>query len=178
MALSTSEFVADSLSASSVGGTSGVGPTLASASKSGSGARLVEAWPAGSPDTVRRALFLPGNHGHCYILKDNNYMQGEMLNQDRRHACNIDQARFGKEKSTCINAWKEMRTYGDAMGQTIRDLFSQVNNTKDRDFFLFLPLPCKNKVSQRGKTWRLIRDILSLKDTGWGPPSILVGLLD
>ena len=112
-----------------------------------------------------------------HVLKDNNYMQGETLNQDRRHACNIDQARFGKEKSTCINAWKEMRTYRDAMGQTIRDLFSQVNNVKDRDLFLFLPLPCKNKVSQRGKTWRLIRDILSLKDTGWGPPSILVGLL-
>ena len=61
MALSTLEFIVDNLSASSVGGTSGVGPMLASASKSGSGAWLVEAWPAGSPDMVRRAFFLLGN---------------------------------------------------------------------------------------------------------------------
>ena len=69
MALSTSEFVADILSASFVGGPSGVVPTLASPLEAGSSVRQVEAWPAGSPDTVQRVLFLPGHNGNCYILK-------------------------------------------------------------------------------------------------------------
>ena len=69
MALSTSEFVAESLSASSVEGQFGVVPTLASTREAGSGIRLVEAWPAGSPDIVRRLIFLPGHDGRCYISK-------------------------------------------------------------------------------------------------------------
>ena len=68
MELSTSEFVADILSASSVGGPSGVVPVLISALESGLGVRLVEAWPAGSLDIVQRALFLSEDSGHCYIL--------------------------------------------------------------------------------------------------------------
>ena len=68
MALSTLEFVAENLSTSSVGGSSGVVPALTFALESGLGVRLVEAWPAGSPDIVQRALFLPEDDGHCYIL--------------------------------------------------------------------------------------------------------------
>ena len=56
---STSEFLAESISASSVGGLCGIGPTSASSLEVGSGARLVEAWLAGSPDIVRILLFLP-----------------------------------------------------------------------------------------------------------------------
>ena len=69
MALSTSEFVAESLSASSVGGQFGVVPTLASTHEAGSGIWLVEAWPEGSPDIARRLLFLPEHDGRCYISK-------------------------------------------------------------------------------------------------------------
>ena len=58
MALSTSEFVADSLSASSVGGASGARLVLASASLPDVGAWLVEARLATSPDIVRRGLFV------------------------------------------------------------------------------------------------------------------------
>ena len=68
MALSTLDLVADNLSVSSAGGASGVVPALTSALESGLGVWLVEAWPAGSPDIVRRALFLPKDNGHCYIL--------------------------------------------------------------------------------------------------------------
>ena len=58
MALSTSDLVADNLSASSIGGASGSRLALASLSGPGVGAWLAEAWLATSPDTVRRALFL------------------------------------------------------------------------------------------------------------------------
>ena len=58
MALSTSDLVADNLSASSVGGASGSRLALASPSGPGVGAWLAEAWLAPSPDSVRRALFL------------------------------------------------------------------------------------------------------------------------
>ena len=58
MALSTSDLVADNLSASSVGGASGSRLALASLSGPGVGAWLAEAWLATSPDSVRRALFL------------------------------------------------------------------------------------------------------------------------
>ena len=58
MALSTSELVADSLSASSVGGASGARLVFASASGLGFGAWLVEARLATSPDIVRRGLFV------------------------------------------------------------------------------------------------------------------------
>ena len=74
MVLSTLEFVADNLSGSSIGGSSGVVPALTSALESGLGVRLVEAWPVGSLDTVWRALFLLGSHGHRYILNDDNYV--------------------------------------------------------------------------------------------------------
>ena len=46
MELSTSEFVAESIYASSVGGLCGIGPTSASSLEVGPGARLVEAWLA------------------------------------------------------------------------------------------------------------------------------------
>ena len=58
MALSTSEFVADSLSASFVGGASGACLVPASASWPDVGAWLVEARLATSPDEVRRGLFV------------------------------------------------------------------------------------------------------------------------
>ena len=58
MALSTSDLVADSLLASSVGGASGSRLALASPSGPGVGAWLAEAWLATSPGTVQRALFL------------------------------------------------------------------------------------------------------------------------
>ena len=58
MALSTSDLVADSLSASSVGGASGSRLALASPSGLGVGAWLAEAWLVTSPGIVRRALFL------------------------------------------------------------------------------------------------------------------------
>ena len=57
MALSTSELVADNLSASSVGGASDARLVFASASGPGLGAWLVEARLATSSDIVRRALF-------------------------------------------------------------------------------------------------------------------------
>ena len=66
MALSTLEFVAKSMSASSVGELCGIGPTSASALEAGSGIRLVEARLVGSPDLVRLLLFLPGHKGRCY----------------------------------------------------------------------------------------------------------------
>ena len=58
MALSTSELVADSLSASSVGGASGARLVFASASGPGVGTWLVEARLATSPDVVRQGLFV------------------------------------------------------------------------------------------------------------------------
>ena len=58
MALSTSEFVADSLSATSVEGVSGARLVLASASWPAVGAWLVEARLATSSDVVRRGLFV------------------------------------------------------------------------------------------------------------------------
>ena len=58
MALSTSELVADSLSASSVGGASGARLVFASASGPGVGTWLVEARLATSPNVVRRGLFI------------------------------------------------------------------------------------------------------------------------
>src|SRR4051812_10145973 len=58
MALSTSELVADSLSASSDGGASGACLVLPSASGPGLGVWLVEAQLATSPDIVRRGLFV------------------------------------------------------------------------------------------------------------------------
>ena len=58
MALSTSEFVADNLSASSVEGASGAHLVLTSASWPDVGAWLVEARLATSPDVVRRGLFV------------------------------------------------------------------------------------------------------------------------
>src|SRR3954470_21841037 len=58
MALSTSELVADSLSASSVGGASGARLMFASASGPGFEAWLVEARLAASPGIVRRGLFV------------------------------------------------------------------------------------------------------------------------
>ena len=57
MALSTSDLVADNLSASSVGGPSGVRLVFTSPSGPGVGAWLAEARLAISLDTVRRALF-------------------------------------------------------------------------------------------------------------------------
>ena len=57
MALSTSELVADNLSASSVGGASGARLVFASASGPDLGAWPVEARLATSLDIVRRALF-------------------------------------------------------------------------------------------------------------------------
>ena len=57
MALSTSELVANSLSASSVEEASGARLVFASASGPGLGAWPVEARLATSPDIVRRALF-------------------------------------------------------------------------------------------------------------------------
>ena len=58
MALSTSELVADSPSASSIGGASGARLVFASACGPGFGAWLVEARLAASPDIVRRGLFV------------------------------------------------------------------------------------------------------------------------
>ena len=58
MALSTSELVADSLSASSVGGASGTRLVFASAFGPGIGAWLVEARLATPLDIVRRGLFV------------------------------------------------------------------------------------------------------------------------
>ena len=58
MALSTSELVADSLSASFVGGASGARLVFASASEPGFGGWLVEARLTASPDIVRRGLFV------------------------------------------------------------------------------------------------------------------------
>ena len=57
MALSTSELVADNMSASSVGGASDTRLVLTSTSGPDVGAWLAEARLAISPDTVRRALF-------------------------------------------------------------------------------------------------------------------------
>ena len=58
MELSTSDLVADNLSASSAAGASGSRLVLASPSGPGVGAWLAEAWLATSPGTVQRALFL------------------------------------------------------------------------------------------------------------------------
>src|SRR4051812_8917282 len=58
MALTTSEFVADSRSASSVGGASGARLVFVPTSGPHVGAWLVEARLAASPDIVRRGLFV------------------------------------------------------------------------------------------------------------------------
>src|SRR3954470_10388433 len=58
MALSTSEFVADSRSASSIGGASDARLVLVPASGPDVGAWLVEARLAASPDIVQRGLFV------------------------------------------------------------------------------------------------------------------------
>src|SRR3954466_14162424 len=58
MALSTSEMVADSRSASSVGGASGASLVFVPASGPDVGAWLVEARLAAPPDIVRRGLFV------------------------------------------------------------------------------------------------------------------------
>src|SRR4051812_14986131 len=58
MALSTSEFVADSRSTSSVGGASNARLVLIPASGPDVGTWLVEARLATSPDIVRRGLFV------------------------------------------------------------------------------------------------------------------------
>ena len=63
MALSTLEFVAEHISASSVGGLCGAGPVSASAIEAGSGTRLVEARLVGSPDIARLFLFLLDTKG-------------------------------------------------------------------------------------------------------------------
>ena len=55
-----------------------------------------------------------------YILNENNYVDGEGLNQGRKYACKINHAHFGKEKSTCINnTWKEMGLYADERGRDL-----------------------------------------------------------
>src|SRR4051812_14701791 len=61
MALSTSELVADSRSASSVGGASGARLVFVPASGPDVGAWLVEARLAAPPDIVRRGLFVLKN---------------------------------------------------------------------------------------------------------------------
>jgi len=58
MALSTSELVADSLSASSIGGAFGAHLVFSPASGPGVGTWLVEARWATSPDVFRRGLFV------------------------------------------------------------------------------------------------------------------------
>src|SRR4051812_15738450 len=60
MALSTSEFVADIRSASSIGGASGASLVFVPASGPDVGAWLVEARLAAPPDIVRRGLFFVG----------------------------------------------------------------------------------------------------------------------
>ena len=62
MALSTSDLVVDNLSASSVGGASGSRLALASPSRPGAGAWLVEVGLATSTPAVRRALFSYKGH--------------------------------------------------------------------------------------------------------------------
>src|SRR4051812_24115145 len=83
MVLSTSEFVADSRSASSIGGASGARLVLVPASWPDVGAWLVEARLATSPDIVRRGFFVlettrtlicldritPGNRGRVVPLR-------------------------------------------------------------------------------------------------------------
>ena len=71
MALSTSELVADNLSASSIGGASDARLVFTSASGPGVGAWLAEARLAISPDTVRRALFLKGAPALIYLPEIN-----------------------------------------------------------------------------------------------------------
>jgi hypothetical protein len=115
-----------------------------------------------------------------HVLKENNYMQEEELNQDVTYACHNDQARFDKETKTPTfsNFWKANGAYVDTWEYGICDLFDSANKIRERNLFLFLPLPRKRKTAQSSKTWRLLRDLLSLKDTGWGPPPILIWLLD
>ena len=114
-----------------------------------------------------------------HVLKENNYMQEEELNQAMTYACNLDQARFGKEteKPTFSNFWKVNEAYVDTWKYGICDLFHSANKIRERNLFLFLP-PRRKKVPQSIKTWRLLRDLLSLKDTGWGPPPTLIWSLD
>ena len=90
-------------------------------------------------------------------------MRGKLLTQDRRYTCNIDQARFGKEIQTCINSFEEKATYANGRNHVRSDLFASVNKIK-KDMFLFIPLPRKRCTSR-------IRDMLSLRGCGWGPPS-------
>ena len=63
MALSTSEFVAEHISAPSVMELCGAGPASTSAPEAGSGTRLVEAWLVGFPDIARLFIFLPDTKG-------------------------------------------------------------------------------------------------------------------
>ena len=99
-----------------------------------------------------------------HVLKGGNCMRGKLLTQDRRYTCNIDQARFGKEIPTCINSLQEKATYANGRNHVRSDLFASVNKIKRRDIFLFIPLPRKRCTSR-------IRDMLSLRGCGWGPPS-------
>ena len=99
-----------------------------------------------------------------HVLKGDNCMRGKLLTQDRRYTCNIDQARFGKEIPTCINSLEEKATYANGRNHVRSDLFASVNKIKRRDMFLFIPLPRKRCTSR-------IRDMLSLRGCGWGPPS-------
>ena len=74
-------------------------------------------------------------------------------------------------RETLSKFWKANGAYVHTWEYRICDLFDPANKIKERNLFLFLPLPRKKKVPQSGKTWRLlVRDLLSLKDTGWGPP--------
>jgi hypothetical protein len=54
---------------------------------------------------------------------------------------------------------------GDKKGSPLPDL---ANRIQIRHLFLFLPR--KKKFSHHNRIWRLLRDLLSLKDSGWGPP--------
>ena len=62
-----------------------------------------------------------------HVLKDDNYVQIEELNQGVTCACNIGHASFGKENSKCINTWKEEETYADGREHAGCHLFGSVN---------------------------------------------------
>ena len=106
-----------------------------------------------------------------HVLKGGNCMRGKLLTQDRRYTCNIDQARFGKEIQTCINSFEEKATYANGRNHVRSDLFASVNKIKRRDIFLFIPLPRKLKYINCMRCTSRIRDMLSLRGCGWGPPS-------
>ena len=63
MALSTSEFVAEHISAPSVRELCGAGPASTSTPEAGSRTQLLEAWLVGFPDIARLFLFLPDTKG-------------------------------------------------------------------------------------------------------------------